>query len=78
MTRYQYFINDIDEQQRRIVIVNWPQESEVIYYDDYVFETFVEDKYYLIKIKKELLIYDNVEILNIKLLKRETYWENRK
>ena len=80
--KYQMFWNSVDEDgenSSRYVIVDYPNESEIIKYGDYVFETFVDNKYFLIKIKKELLIYDNVKILYIDLFNKkinniEQYW----
>lgn len=51
--KYQCFwnyVNDNGENLSRYIIVDYPNESEVILYGDYVFETFVDNKYFIIKI----------------------------
>jgi hypothetical protein len=82
MNKYQMFLNELNddgENLSRYVIVDYPNESEIIKYGDYVFETFADNKYFIIKIKKELLLYNNVKILYIDLFnksinKKEQYW----
>lgn len=82
MNKYQIFYNFLDdngENLSRYVIVDYPNEPEIINYGDYVFETFVENNYFIIKIRKELLIYNNVKIIyidffNKNINNKEQYW----
>jgi hypothetical protein len=82
MNIYQVFYNYIDknnENQSKYVIVDYPKESIEIEHDDFVFETYVEDIYFFIRIKRELLLYDNVKIIYINLFNeniknKEQYW----
>lgn len=82
MNKYQIFYNFLDdngENLSRYVIVDYPNEPEIIIYGDYVFETFVENNFFIIKIRKELLIYNNVKIIyidffNKKINNKEQYW----
>ena len=63
------FINEISdngENLSRYVIVAYPRE--VIMYGDFVFETSVEDNLFVIKIKKEIIRYDNIKILYVSLI----------
>ena len=82
MNKYQIFYNFLDdngENLSRYVIVDYPNEPEIIIYGDYVFETFVENNFFIIKIRKELLIYNNVKIIyidffNKNINNKEQYW----
>ncbi|MDR0320117.1 MAG: hypothetical protein LBI28_01305 [Treponema sp.] len=72
--------NAYGENLGRYVIVDYPNESEQINCSDYVFETLVEDRYFVIKINKKLLIYDDVEILYIDLIyinSQESRWKEQ-
>jgi hypothetical protein len=82
--KYQVFINEdaYGKNLSRHVIVDYPNESEVINCGEYVFETFVENNFFIIKIKKEYLISTHVKMLYVDLInthsnaynKKEKYW----
>ena len=63
-SEYQVLINFTNENGKiigRNVSVNYPRESESVEYDVPVFETFVEDSYFIIKIRNELIRFENID-----------------
>ena len=70
---YQIFINEINdtgENISRYVIVDYPNESEIIPYGGFVFETSVLDEFFVIKVKKELIRFENVYLKYIILINK--------
>jgi hypothetical protein len=70
----QSFLNIINEDGENLseYLINYPYpiKSTRVAFNDYVFEIFVENKYFIIKIKKELLInkHDNIKLGYIVLI----------
>ncbi|MDR1839856.1 MAG: hypothetical protein LBQ93_09790 [Treponema sp.] len=58
----QNFVTDEGDNLSRSVIVNYPNEPEILSEGEFVFETFVEDDKFVIKIKKEIIKYGNIRI----------------
>jgi hypothetical protein len=76
------FINENNENKSYYIIVDKPNKWEKIEYGDYVYETSFNNVYYIIKIKKELLMDDFIGAINIYLFNKTTnktelysYWD---
>jgi len=69
-TEYQVlhnFSDDYGEIIGRNVFVNFPRESEFFDYEEPVFETFVDNTYFIIKIKRELIRFENIDWAYIRM-----------
>ena len=75
---YQKFWNFIDDDGENLsmsAIIDHskdPEIVEIIIEGEFVFETFVEDGFFIIKIERDILKYEDIKILEIYLYNQDT------
>jgi len=71
---WNYVSNDGENLSMSVIIdrSSDPEIVEIIIEGEFVFETFVEDDFFIIKIKKDLLKYDDIKILEIYLYNQDS------
>ena len=72
ISEYQIFINYLEEDEfrantGRYVIVNYPQESEFADFEHFIFESYTENEFIVIKINTEYILFENIDYAEVRL-----------